>query len=145
MDALAEVTQRIPAFAGYATEEDRRLSDELVRSYLGEALADLQDRLTLDPATCPALETLVLRCEFANQMVYRTYADTEVDDAAGAKLAASDACVLDLADRAATADTSGVDAYLAEAKAALDDRDRTMASIVSTRERMVDTPYFSPD
>jgi hypothetical protein len=42
MDPLELLNERIHDFPGYATDTDRRLSDEMVRAFLGEMLADLQ-------------------------------------------------------------------------------------------------------
>jgi len=132
MDSLTELTQRIPSFPGYAEEDGRRLSDELVRSYLGERLTDLEYRLHLDdPAREDALESLIFRTEFVNQAVFRTYSEACMDDASAAALYACDARVLDLADAAVKIDATSFDGYVADVQAALDKRDDVMKHIRS--------------
>jgi len=135
MDALTELSQRIPSFPGYADEDARKLSDELVRSYLGERLTDLEYRLHLDdPAREDALESVIFRSEFVNQQVFRTYSEACMDDASAAAVSACDARVIDLADAAAKVDAASFDAYIGDVQAALDKRDEVMRRIRSAEE-----------
>jgi hypothetical protein len=46
------------------------LSDQQVRAFVGEILTDLQDRLPVDDAR-ERYDTLLMRCEFADQHVIR--------------------------------------------------------------------------
>lgn len=75
MDVLERIRAFIGGFAGYGEPEHRRLSDEQVRAFVGEALAALpaveieqleeQERLFYD--------RVLLRCEFINQEIFRLF------------------------------------------------------------------------
>jgi hypothetical protein len=132
MDAIEELTQRIPAFPAYADEDTRRLSDEYVRSYLGERLADLQTRLEPPGDAGEQLEALILRCEFTNQRAINAFEAAQVDGPYASMVAAADACVVQVADQAATVDGASLAAYMAEVQKALDARDSAMENL-STR------------
>ncbi len=124
MDSLRD---RIPDFGGYLNEEDRRRSDELVRSYVGEAIAVLQDRVA--PATPdPRFERTLLRAGFMNQIAFKAFEYAALDEARIYAVSRNDLRLVNLADRAPTTDAKDVDAYLAEVAAAFDARDRGMES-----------------
>ncbi len=125
MDMLALLRAKIPDFAGYDDQEDRRRSDELVRSYLGEALSTLEARTSPDGSD-PRFEPVLLRAGFMNQAVFKTFEYARLDRARVDAVGANDVRMLDLADRAATLEPAQIDGYLAEVAAAFDSRDRGM-------------------
>jgi hypothetical protein len=127
MEALDALREKIPHFPGYDDEVTRRTSDELVRSYVGEALALLESRHPEYFATEEdACEALLLRAGFMNQTAFKTFEYAELDDASKNEIALDDLSLLRLADRAATVGASDLDAYLAELTAAFDQRDTRM-------------------
>lgn len=124
---------KIPDFAGYADDDSRRLSDEQVRSYLGEALAAAGARLApLAPGVQSALDDLLIRTGFINQRAFRAFEEGAHNANGFDDLAEADAAVVELADRAAALEAGGLEAYVQEAGAALDRRDHVMASYRST-------------
>ena len=129
MDVLAALRTKINAFPGYASEDERRRSDELVRSYLGEALALAQTRLDGLPAALESrLGDLVLRAGFRNQIAFKAFEYATLDGAKVARVAANDQRLLDLADRAGAVDAAALPAFLDDVDAAFDVRDREMQS-----------------
>ena len=121
--------EKIPDFRGYDDEEHRRLSDEQVRSYLGEALAAARERLApLAPAAQSALDDLVIRTGFTNQQAFRTFEDGARNTSDFGDIEAADAEIVQLADRAATIDAQAAAGYLSEVAFALDRRDDVMRS-----------------
>ncbi|HEU5481439.1 MAG TPA: hypothetical protein VFU90_16450 [Candidatus Tumulicola sp.] len=127
MDAVQLLKSKIPDFPGYADDLARQRSDELVRSYLGEAIADLQARLSpLDDAPARQIGDLLFRAGFTNQNVYRTYEDAARTRTDYDAMAAADARVVDLADRAPSVDAASLETYLDGAREALDARDNAM-------------------
>ena len=64
----------IPGYAGHADARARRLSDQQVRAWVGEILADLRDRVPLDGYR-DRFEALLMRCEFADQHVIKAIED----------------------------------------------------------------------
>jgi hypothetical protein len=128
MDPLQLLNDKIANFPGYATDDARKVSDEEVRSYLGEALADIEARLALaDPGSAQQIGDLLLRVGFTNQAVYHAY-EEKARNAHGPfdGVPDADARVIELAQRAAQVDAAGLSAYLAEAASALDARDAAM-------------------
>jgi hypothetical protein len=129
MDPRQVLEEHIPSFPGYETEEKRRLSDELVRSYLGEALATITLRIpNLPQALADRIEGLLIRTSFANQHVFRLYEEGVCDRDDFTQLAQADAAVVELAERAKELDAATLPAYLDDATAALDHRDSIMSS-----------------
>lgn len=65
----------ISGFAGYEEPAQRRLSDEQIRGFVGEVLAELPaveiDALTPEERSC--YDRVLLRCEFINQDVFRVF------------------------------------------------------------------------
>lgn len=130
MDTFESLRAKIPDFSGYLNEGDRRRSDELVRSYVGEALAALQSRVA------PAGEDLrfehvLLRAGFMNQIAFRAFEYATLDGERVRAISANDVRILDLADRAVSIEPGGVDVFLSEVTAAFDLRDRAMESPVA--------------
>jgi hypothetical protein len=127
MDTTAALSERIPGFPGYADTDSRRLADEEVRAYLGEALAALSDRL--GPAVGPLserLESTLLRAEFMNQAAFREFESADLDETRTRAMAAADLAAVELGDRAAFVDAGSLASYLDAVTAALDARERIM-------------------
>lgn len=101
-DDLSFVTERIPGYADYADERARSDSDMRVRAYVGERLADTQARLAgaLDLETTKALEDVLLRCMFFDQIFVRKIEHARLDAAKISALVRSDRRLIELADRA---------------------------------------------
>ena len=118
---------KIPDFAGYGDEDKRRLADEQVRSYLGEALAAAGARLApLPQGLQNVFDDLVIRTGFTNQKAFRAFEEGARNGGDFDGLAQADAAVVEVADRAAAVDSAGFEACLGEAAAALDRRDQIM-------------------
>lgn len=126
MNALALLRSKIPSFPGYHDEEARRFSDGLVRSYLGRALALLQEQLAPDAAIQTRFEELILRAEFTNQAAFKAFEYAVLDQKRVDAIVACDAEMLAQADRAPEIGATAVSAYLTDVRAAFDARDRAM-------------------
>lgn len=127
MEPLDSIRSRIPNFDGYPDENSRRQSDELIRSYAGEALASLhQAHAEFFSAPLEAqYDRLILRCSFMNQTAFRFFEYVVITAAIADRAAQADAGLLDLADRANRIEASGLPEYLDEFGLALDRRDAT--------------------
>ena len=126
MDPLDFLREKIPNFQGFDDEGARRLSDELVRAYAGEALADLQQRLGDVAVANERLSKILLRCEFANQIALKQFESAELDETRTERIASADARVIELADNANAVDAASLDGYLQQLEEAFDQRDRAM-------------------
>jgi hypothetical protein len=136
MDSLDRLRAKISGFPGYAEDLDRRRSDQLVRSYLGEALSELAARLEpLAPAAQAQIDALLWRTEFADLKAFKMHDNFErdgvPDGAANADIAADDLQTVELADRAPSVDVSTLTAYLNDVGAALERRDAAMRAAAS--------------
>jgi hypothetical protein len=132
MDATEVLKQKLPGFAGYATLQQRHVTDGEVRAYLGERLAGLSTRLAPSGPTGERLNALILRTEFTNQTVFRVYEIATLDDAQLQAIAAADLATVELADRADSVfNLDMLPSYLDAAEAALNARDRAMESVGS--------------
>ena len=104
MDPLEQLRARIAGFPGYDGDLERRRSDEFVRSYLGEALADLEVRCgSIAPELKQRIDALLLRVGFADQKSFSIHHDIAgMHAAAGAdsSVAGADAAAVDVADQA---------------------------------------------
>lgn len=125
MDALERIRAIIEDFAGYAEELARRLSDEQVRGYVGEILADLSatqiENLTGDQRS--GYERVLLRCEFINQDAFRVFDQDPRPDRIAATL---DADVRLLEAAAELREVQAVTEMLAALNDAFDKRDAAM-------------------
>lgn len=124
MEPLERLRAKISGFPGYDEEIERRRSDEYVRSYLGEALADLSARCALPTELQRRVDELVLRVGFADQRSFasnRAFAGKGSID--GGDVAVADAATIELADRAASLDAASAATYLDDVVAALDERE----------------------
>jgi hypothetical protein len=127
VSALEQIRSRISEFPGYSDEADRRHSDSLVRSYLGEAIATLRSRMSsAEPALLERVDALVLRAGFANQAVIKVFEYAVLDGARVDEVASRDVSILDLADRAPEIESATLGAYLDSANGAFDARDTAM-------------------
>lgn len=123
---------KIVGFPGYGDEDARRRSDELVRSYLGEALSDLQARLQpLDEAIEKRLDDLIVRSAFVNQAAYGAYEERARERPQFDFIAAADARVVEAADAAAAVGAAGAADFLDRVTQALDARDAAMEAGIS--------------
>jgi hypothetical protein len=129
MDAVEEIRANIPQFPGYADETTRRLSDELVRSYLGEALALLRERHPdFFAQRSDAFEALLLRAGFMNQQAFHAFEYRHLNETEQAAIATADLALIQLADRTATIDAAGIPGFLNDLTAAFDTRDALMSN-----------------
>lgn len=129
MDMLRTLRDRIPQFPGYSLEEDRRRSDELIRSFLGEALALLQARLApSDAATRELFEDLIIRAGFRNQIAFKAFEYAVLDGARVREISGADLRMIELADHAAQIDVAALPSFLNDVRAAFDARDIAMES-----------------
>lgn len=136
MDLLQGLRDKIPNFPGYGDELARRHSDELVRSYLGEALDDLSGRLAPLESDCrQRIDDLLLRVGFADQQAFARHGcgpDT------GERCAECDAVLSDdvetvaLADRAVAIDAPALPAYLDTVEQMLKRRDATLRAAAAS-------------
>jgi hypothetical protein len=126
MDDLAFVRSRIESYADYTNDDDRRLVDEQVRAYVGEALARLRERLNPSGPPGELLEGVLLRCQFANQPLVRALDMLEPDAAEIAALHERDRELITLADGADAVTADGVSAYLQQIETQLDARSKTI-------------------
>lgn len=127
MDDADAVRAQIPNFPGYATLADRRLADELVRSYLGEALSELAARHPDFFADAhDGYQRLIMRAGFMNQLAFHAFEYADGDAARQAAVAAGDRDLLTIADRSGAVDASGIPSYLDDVTAAFDRRDAAM-------------------
>jgi hypothetical protein len=125
MKPVEQLRAKIAGFPGYDGDLERRLSDEYVRSYLGEALANLAASNVLPPDLHGRIDALVLRVGFADPRDFATHHIVAAGDAAddGGAVAAADAATVELADRAASLDTASAPRYLDDVAATLDERE----------------------
>jgi hypothetical protein len=128
MASMEALRAKIPQFPGYGEENARRIADELIRSYLGEALALLDERHPEYFANHDHYEALLLRTSFMNQAAFKAFEYAAIDGDLEQKLVDEDMAVVEVADKASTIDASGLDAYLDQIAAALDRRDKTMVA-----------------
>ena len=74
MSADQNPASLVPGYAGHADVQSRRLSDQQVRAWVGEMLAELMGRVPLDGISA-RVDALLLRCEFGNQHVIKAIED----------------------------------------------------------------------
>lgn len=136
MDPLQGLRAKIPNFPGYGDELARRHSDELVRSYLGEALVELAGRLApLEADPGQRVDALLLRVGFADQQAFARHG---CGPSLGERCSQCDAVLaddvetIDLADRAPAIDASALPAYLAAAEQLLERRDATLRAAAAS-------------
>ncbi len=101
---LAFVSGRLPDYQAYSQELDRHDSDMRVRAYVGEALTSAQTRLgaTFSDQTKAALEAVLYRCMFTDQVFVRKFEHADLDAPLVAALVHSDRVLIEYADEAKT-------------------------------------------
>jgi len=106
-DDLEFVKTHINAYADYEEERVRADSDMRVRAYVGSRLTEAQSRLhaELDAATAKAVEDVLMRCMFSDQVFVRKFEHARLDGSMVSALVRSDRALIELGDRA-TAVTS---------------------------------------
>ncbi len=119
---MAFVRARIESYADYTNDDARRLADEQIRAYVGEALGRVGERLRPGGAVAEALERVLLRCQFADQSVVRAFDIHDLTAAEVAALHAVDRELIGLADRADTVAVAALDGYVARIDETLDRR-----------------------
>jgi len=124
MDDLAFLRSRIESYADYTNDDTRRLVDEQIRAYVGEALSRLSERLGLVDSAGEALANLLLRCQFADQVLMRVLDADTIAAAAVPAIRGVDRELVTLADAADSIAANEVDAYVAKIEAAFDARAR---------------------
>ena len=124
MEPLELLCERIPGFPGYDGELELRHSDEYVRSYLGEALADFAQRCALLADLQERVDDLILRVGFADPRDFATHHVVAGPNGseADAALAEADAATVELADRAGSIDAATAARFLDDVTAVLDRR-----------------------
>jgi hypothetical protein len=127
MDDVAFVRERIESYADYTNDDARRLADEQIRAYVGEALARVRERLAPTGVAAETLEGVLLRCQFADQAVIRALDDDVTADDLAA-LHAFDRELVGLADGADVIEKAGLDAYVARVDATIERRARLVIS-----------------
>ena len=117
MELLERIRLDIIDFAGYESEEHRRLSDEQIRAFVGEALASLSDGdvEAFDPSLRDTYDRMLLRAEFMNQQAFSRFAQ----DATMEKIAAVLAADAALIDATRAMDLLGLDRAFDERDAAM--------------------------
>ncbi len=125
MEPLELLRAKIAGFPGYDGDIERRHSDEYVRSYLGEALAELEARCELAPDVQQRLDELLLQVGFADPRDFapQHVIGSENGSSDGGPVGMADAATVELADRAATLAAASVASYLDDVAALLDQRE----------------------
>jgi hypothetical protein len=74
-DDLSYVCAHIPDYRAYGDEADRHDSDQRVRAFVGAKVSQAQTRLAgeLDEATQKALDEVLMRCMFTDQVFIRKF------------------------------------------------------------------------
>ena len=127
MEALDQIRASIPDFEGYDDETSRAHSDELIRSYLGERLADFEyAHSAWLGGNRDAFNRLVLRCEFVDQEAFKPFEHASANDPRIPRLLDADLQVISLADRLPALDPAEVPAFVQRANELLDARDALM-------------------
>jgi hypothetical protein len=125
----------VPGYAGHADAAARRLSDQQVRAYVGEILADLADRLPID-AVQERYDALLMRCEFANQHVIRAIEDDRfARPAAVAAVEEYDRKLVAAADACKTVDAGGLPACLDALEGAFNERAAGIEALLKSLKR----------
>jgi hypothetical protein len=128
MDPLDMLRARIAAFPGYDGENNRRLADEFVRSYLGEALVNVAGGNAELPADMQSrIDALLLRVGFADPKSFAAHGIPTADRSAdGGEVATQDAATVEIADRARSVDPALLNGLLDEVTQTLDRREAAM-------------------
>jgi hypothetical protein len=129
--SLEFLKSKIPNFPGYATDDDRKTADELVRSYLGERLAEMETHPGISDDARKSVGDLLLRTAFTNQIAYKVYEETARTNGDFDAIAAADAATVRLADGAADVTADTVAQFVQQSARVLDGRDLAMRGEVA--------------
>ena len=100
----------------------RRLSDQQVRAWAGEAMVDLRDRLDVAPIS-DRFEALLMRCEFGDQHVIKALEnDHFAEPEAAAMIEEHDGRLVAAATAARTVKADGLEGFIGDLERAFDDR-----------------------
>ena len=95
IELLERIRSDISDFAGYDNEEQRRLADEQIRAFVGEALASMADGdvEALGPGLREIYDRMLLRSEFMNQQAFARFAQDATMEKIAAVMAADAALI----------------------------------------------------
>ena len=117
----------VPGYAGHADTVARWSSDAQVRAWVGEALVDLADRLDLGGVR-ERVDALLMRCEFADQLVIRAIEDDRFGEPDLAALLESyDRKLIDAAKAATTTTIESLTGAIESIERAFDERAAAIA------------------
>ena len=109
---MIQVRSLISEYAGQADAQARRRSDQQVRAWIGERLAELRQRLSLGEVSGP-FDELLMHCQFGDQRVIKALEDNGfADPATSADVETEDARVIDAASASERIDAAGVAAFI---------------------------------
>jgi len=116
----------VPGYAGHADAPARVLSDQQVRAWVGETLADLPEPLP-DGGLQDRLDALLVRCEFGDPHVSRALEDDRFGQPDLAALVeARDRALVEAASRVRTTGPEGLGAVLEALERTFDERARAI-------------------
>ncbi|GAC1310136.1 MAG: hypothetical protein NVS2B3_08730 [Vulcanimicrobiaceae bacterium] len=100
---LEYVGARIPHYVSYQDERTRHDSDLRVRAYVGTRLTDARARLAseLDEPALKALDDVLMRCMFSDQVFVRKFEHARLEAPMIAALVRSDRTLIELAEAVA--------------------------------------------
>ena len=127
MDELERIRSFIDGFAGYAEPDHRKISDEQIRAFVGEALTELPavevDNLTADERS--HYDRVLLRCEFINQDVFHVFDSNPTPERIQATMLA-DIVVVEVAAALKAVESTGFNGLLIRLSEAFDGREAAM-------------------
>jgi hypothetical protein len=122
-DDLEFLRTRVPGYREYGEEEARHDSDMRIRAFVGERLTDAQVRLgKLDQPTEAALEAVLFRCMFTDQVFIKKFEHADLDLATLAGLVHSDRTLVTLGEALLDCSAAELGGLLGEIDAQLDYR-----------------------
>ena len=123
-DDLTYLRGQISEYPEYGSEDDRLLSDRMIRAWVGSTLALVRERLAsaLDAATVDRLDQLLFRCEFPDQRFVVSLEHANLSSEAVHGLVAGDRRLVELANQVRTAEAPALPAILEEIEATFDSR-----------------------
>jgi hypothetical protein len=121
-DDVSALHDLLPAYAGHADAQARRLSDQQVRAWTGESLVDLRDRLDVGPVS-DRFDALLMRCEFGDQHVIKALEnDHFAEPGAAATVEEYDGRLVAAAAAAQTVTADGLEGFMGTLEHAFDER-----------------------
>jgi hypothetical protein len=136
MDPLDVLRAHIAAFPGYDGVNSQRLADEFVRSYLGEALANIGGGSVELPADVQSrIDALLLRVGFADPKSFAAHGVlTAARSADGGEVAIQDAATVEIADRVRSVAPASLNGLLDEVTQTLDHREAAMRAAATAAQ-----------